>query len=101
LNRNAKSRRILTKLRELDSESLQESEKFVTKYSSAVELLIVKHRRQNISVSIALISAVTQLKPRLIEEWEHFNQMMNRSSTKQPRSGVHVYKLAFELRKMF
>jgi len=37
-----------------------------------------------------------QLKSRLIEEWEHFNQMINWSSMKQSGSDVHVFKLASE-----
>jgi len=38
--------------------SLKEPQNFVRKYFSAVELLIFKYRRQNISVSVTLISAV-------------------------------------------
>jgi len=42
------------------------------------------------------IHDVAQLKSRFIEEWEHFNQMINWSSMKQSDSDVHVFKLAFE-----
>jgi len=42
-------------------------------------------------VYFSWIHAVTQLKSHLIEEWEHFNQMM-----KQSGGDVSVFKLAFE-----
>jgi len=39
--------------------SPEKTQNFVGKYSVVVELLIFKYQRQNISVSITLISAVT------------------------------------------
>ena len=39
------------------------------------------------------IHDVDQLKSRLIEEWEHFNQVF---IDKRSGSGVHVFQLAFE-----
>jgi len=60
LDKNVKSQRILTKLCAQDSEYIDEkTPNFVEKYSLTVELLIFKHRRQNISVSVTLVSAVT------------------------------------------
>jgi len=43
-----------------------------------------------------IVHDVAQLKSRFSEECEHFNQMIIFSSMKQPGSGVHVFKLAFE-----
>jgi len=37
---------------------------------------------------------VDQMKSCLIKEWKHFHQVC--SSMKRSRSGVHVFKLAFE-----
>jgi len=42
------------------------------------------------------IHDVARRKSRLIEEWKHFNPMINRSLMKQLGSGVHVFKLAGE-----
>jgi len=53
LDRNVKSQHILTKLCALDSKCISEkAQNFVCKYSLTVKLLIFKHRRRNISVSL-------------------------------------------------
>jgi len=71
---------------------MKEPQNFVRKYSLTAELLDFKYRRQNIPVSGTGayvrqgIHNVAQLKSRMIEKWQHFNQMIIDAAVRQWRS---------------
>jgi len=65
---------------------------------SSLICLIWEKLQEHDTVSLSRIHDVAQqlLKSRLVEKWEHYNQVINLSSMKQSGSDVHVIELAFE-----